>query len=87
MKADREEMLTRMEARTEAEYAKFEILQNTLFSRMDAQHEGLTACLGKTEATDLEANPEGTKSEAMHREVPREHSPRRCIGRSLRKTP
>jgi hypothetical protein len=30
------------------------------------------ACLGKTETTDLEANPEEMQCEAVHREVPKE---------------
>jgi hypothetical protein len=32
------------------------------------------ACLGKTEVTDLEANPEEMESEAEYREVPKEHA-------------
>jgi hypothetical protein len=72
MKADQEEMLTKMEASIEDENEKFELLRNTLVSRMDAHHGGMMACLGKTEVTDLEANPEEMQSEAVNSEVPKE---------------
>jgi hypothetical protein len=45
-----------------------------MMANLDAHHERMIACLGKTEATDLEANP-------------RKCSPRRCIRKALRKKP
>jgi hypothetical protein len=41
---------------------------------MDSKPQKLEACLGKTEATDLEANPEETESETEHKEVPKEEA-------------
>jgi hypothetical protein len=62
-------MLTKMEARLEAENEKFEVSRNTLASR-----KGLMVCLGKTEATYFEANPEETQYEVVHREIPKENA-------------
>jgi FtsZ-binding cell division protein ZapB len=60
MKGDQEErkaemktndkMLVRMEAKIEADNEKFEVLQDTLVSQIDAHQERIMACLGKMEA-------------------------------------
>jgi hypothetical protein len=39
--------------------------------KIDANHERIMACLGKTEATDLEVSPEELVSRAQHQEVPK----------------
>jgi hypothetical protein len=41
---------------------------------MDSQLQKIEACLGKTEATDLEANPEEVESKAKHEEIPKEEA-------------
>jgi hypothetical protein len=46
-----------------------EALRATLFSQMDAHEERMMVCLGKTEATDLYANPEENESVAELQEV------------------
>jgi hypothetical protein len=51
-----------------------------MMAKIDAHHEGMMACLGKAEATDLEANPEKMQSEAMHREVPKEEAAAKSSG-------
>jgi hypothetical protein len=51
---------------------KFEVLQKTLISRMEANQERIMVCLGKTEATDLKENPEEMQSKAEHQEVLKE---------------
>jgi FtsZ-binding cell division protein ZapB len=43
------EMLTRMEAKIEADNEKFEVLWDTLISQMDAHQERMMVCLGKME--------------------------------------
>jgi hypothetical protein len=37
-----------------------------MMDKLDAHHERMIACLGKTEATDLEVNPDEIQSEAEH---------------------
>jgi hypothetical protein len=41
-----------------------------MMARMDSQLEEMEAHLEKTEATDLEANPEQIESKVEHEEVP-----------------
>jgi hypothetical protein len=43
-------------------------------STVSAILEKTEACLGKTEATDLEANPQEIESEAEHEEVPKKEA-------------
>jgi hypothetical protein len=43
-------------------------------ARIDAQLEKMEACLGKTEATDLEANREEIESKGEYEEVPKEQA-------------
>jgi cell division septum initiation protein DivIVA len=57
----KEEMLTKME-----------IHHERIIARIDVQLEKIEACVGKAEATNLEASPEGIGSEAEHEEVPKE---------------
>jgi hypothetical protein len=45
-----------------------------MMTKLHAHHERMMACLGKTEAMDLEANPEEMQSEAEHLEVPKEEA-------------
>jgi hypothetical protein len=40
-------------------------------AKLDTHHARTIACLGKTEATDMEANPEDLKSKAEDRNVPK----------------
>jgi hypothetical protein len=45
-----------------------------MIAKTDSQLEKMKFCLGKTEATDLEAHPEERESEAVHEEVPKEEA-------------
>jgi hypothetical protein len=45
-----------------------------MMARMDSQLEKVEACLGKTEATNLEASPEETEFEVEREEVPKEEA-------------
>jgi hypothetical protein len=60
MIASRELMLAKMDANQremkKGNNEKFEILRDTLVSRMGAHQDRMMACLGHTEATDLEVN-------------------------------
>jgi hypothetical protein len=67
-----EEMLGKMEVRIEDNHENFEVLQGTLVSQMDNHRERTMTCLGKTEATALEANSAEFESGAEHREIPKE---------------
>jgi hypothetical protein len=49
--------------------AKIDARHERMMVRMDSQ---LESCLEKTEAMDLEANPEEIESEAKHEEIPKE---------------
>jgi hypothetical protein len=68
MKAQMASLVSRIEDNNE----KFEVLRDILISQMDALQERIMACLGKTEATDLKANPEEMQSKAEHQDVPKE---------------
>jgi FtsZ-binding cell division protein ZapB len=70
MKADREERKAEMKAYREEMRAGHE----EMMAKLDAHHERMMACLGKMEATDLEANPEEMQSEVVHWEVPKEEA-------------
>jgi hypothetical protein len=52
--------------------AKLDAHHESMMARMNSQLMKMKACLGKTEAMDLEANPEETESEVEHEEVPKE---------------
>jgi hypothetical protein len=52
--------------------ARIESNHEENMAKLDAHFEGMMACLGKTETSDLEANPEEMQCEAVHREVPKE---------------
>jgi hypothetical protein len=54
--------------------AKLDAHHKRMMTRMDSKLEKMEACLGKTEATDLEANPEEMESEAEHEVVPKEEA-------------
>jgi hypothetical protein len=62
-----EQMMARLlaEIRTNRAEMKAGYEQTTarLKAKLDAHHERMMACLGKTEATDLEASPEEMESE------------------------
>jgi hypothetical protein len=75
-----QEMLARMEARIEADNEKFEVLRDTLVSRMYAHQERTMTCLVKTEVTALEANSVELESAVEHREVPKEHAIVKPVG-------
>jgi hypothetical protein len=47
----------KMKAQVGSLVFRIDVSQEKLMAKMDAQLEKLEACLGKTEATDLEANP------------------------------
>jgi hypothetical protein len=55
-----EEYIKINKARTEANHKE-------MMDKLDAHHERMIACLGKTEAMDLEVNPDEIQSEAEHR--------------------
>jgi hypothetical protein len=68
MKAQMASLISKMDghhARTEANH-------KWMMAKLDAHHKMMMACLGKTEAMDLETNPEETESGANHWEVPKE---------------
>jgi hypothetical protein len=47
---------------------------------MDSQPEKIETCLGKTEDTDLEANPEEIESIAEQQKVPEEEGAMKAVG-------
>jgi hypothetical protein len=51
-------MLAKMEISQEKMMAKLDASHQRMMARMDSKLETVEACLGKTEATDLQANPE-----------------------------
>jgi hypothetical protein len=48
-------------------------------TKMHSHHERMMACLGRMEATDLEANPE-EESVVEHQEVPKEEAAVKPVG-------
>jgi hypothetical protein len=68
MKAGYKKMTARLEAKIVANYTRTEVNHEEMMAKLYAHHEMMMACLGKTEATDLEENPEKIQSEAVHRE-------------------
>jgi hypothetical protein len=68
------EMVAVMTASHKEMLAKVEAKQVRMMARMDYWLEKIEACLGKTEATNLDANPEEIESKAMHEEVPKEEA-------------
>jgi hypothetical protein len=63
-----------MAARLEAKIEEIKSGQVKMKSTVSPIERKMEACLGKTEATDLEANPEEIQSKAVHREVPNEEA-------------
>jgi hypothetical protein len=57
--------------------AELDAYHERMMARMYSQLEKMEACLGKTEATDLETNPE---SEAEHEVVPKEEAAVKTFG-------
>jgi hypothetical protein len=57
-----------------------------MMARMNFQLEKVEACLGKTEATKLDANPEEIEAEAKHDEVRTEEVARSCNSGSYKDT-
>jgi hypothetical protein len=76
MKANREERKAGMKANRK----EMRTGHKEMMAKLDAHHERMMACLGKTEATDLEANPEDMESGAEHREVPKEEAAAKSSG-------
>jgi hypothetical protein len=72
LKEIKEEIRTN-QARAEANHEK-------MMAKLDAHHEIILACLGKTEAMDLEANPEEMQFVVEHWEVPKEHATVKSVG-------
>jgi hypothetical protein len=51
-----------------------------MMAGMDSKLENMDACLGRTETTDQEANPEEKEYEAEHEEVPKEEAAVKTVG-------
>jgi hypothetical protein len=64
-------MLAKMEANREKMMAKIDASHDRTMARMDSQLETMETCLGKKEATNLEASPKETEFQAEHEEVPK----------------
>jgi hypothetical protein len=60
------------------------VIQEQLMAKMDTQLEKMEAWLGKTEATDLEANPVEIEFETVHEGVPKEKAAVKIV-RALKK--
>jgi hypothetical protein len=54
--------------------AKLDTHHERMMARMDSQLQKMETCREKTNATDLEANPEEIESEVEHEEVPKEEA-------------
>jgi hypothetical protein len=80
MKAQMASLVSRIEDSNE----KFKVFRDALVSWMDVHQERMMAFLGKTEATDLEANLEEIESETEHEKVPKEDAAVKPV-RGLRK--
>jgi hypothetical protein len=66
----KEEMLAKMEANQGKLMAKLDAHHERMMTKIDSQLAVMEACLGKTEATDLQADPEEMEPEGVHEEVP-----------------
>jgi hypothetical protein len=84
MKADREELTATLEAKLQANETKTDANLGEMMASLDAHYERMMSCLGKTEATDLEANAEEMQSVAVHEAVPKEDAAVKT-GRALNK--
>jgi hypothetical protein len=73
MKANKAKMDAGLSEMRDEMLAKLDAHHKRMMVRMDFQLEKMEACLGKTEVTDLEANPEEIGSEAVH-EGPKEQA-------------
>jgi hypothetical protein len=67
----KEEMRAGQKLQKEEMLAKLDAHHERMMARMDSQLEKMEACLEKMVVTDLETNPEETKSKAEHEEVPK----------------
>lgn len=65
------ELLKAMQEVTDAYQAKMDAAQEKMMAKLNAQDERIMPCIGKTEATNLMANPEQMQSGAEHREDPK----------------
>jgi hypothetical protein len=81
MNTDKMELLKAIKEMMETQFCSLAIQLKTLKEKLvarnaelDAHHERMMACLGKTDVTDLKANPEEMQSESEHREVPKEYA-------------
>jgi CII-binding regulator of phage lambda lysogenization HflD len=68
MKAQMVSLISKMDAH----HARTEANHERMMAKLGAHHERIMATIGKTEATDLEANSEEIQSKAVHREVRKE---------------
>jgi hypothetical protein len=68
----KEEMPVKMEANQGKVMAKLDAHRERMMIKIDSQLALMEACLGKTEATGLETNPEERKSKMEHEEVHKE---------------
>jgi hypothetical protein len=75
----KEEMRAGQEPLKEEMLAKMETHHERM-ARMDSQLEKMDACIGTTEATDLEVNPKEIEIEAEHEEIPKEEAAMETIG-------
>jgi antitoxin (DNA-binding transcriptional repressor) of toxin-antitoxin stability system len=80
LKEIKEDIITKQEEML----AKIEAHQERMMAKTDSQLEKMEACMGKTEATDLEAKTEEIKSEGLHEEVPKEEASVKTV-RALKK--
>jgi hypothetical protein len=65
-----EQMMAQLLAELRTNRAEMKAGYEEMTAKLEARDERMTACLGKTEATDLEASPEDKESEAEHEKVP-----------------
>jgi hypothetical protein len=49
-------------------------MHEEMMAKLDAHHERLMACLGKTEAMDFEGNPKKIQPEVVHQKAPKEEA-------------
>jgi hypothetical protein len=78
------QQMTGLQATLGSHHERLLAMQRKMIGKMDACHERIMACLGRTEATDLVANPEEKESVPEHRVVPKEQAAVKPVG-GLRK--
>jgi hypothetical protein len=81
-------MTARLKAKIEANQAKTDVnlkeMEEETLAKKENHQQRMIAWVGKTEVTDLEANPEEIESVAVHEEVHKEEAAVICI-RALKK--